>query len=93
MKSKLQLYKLVIVLLLIFSGFTLVNQVFASTENTPAMEKTVVVEPGDTLWNIARQYKPSDMRTVVYIEAIKKSNHLNQTDLQAGEVLTVPVFE
>ncbi|BCG59531.1 LysM peptidoglycan-binding domain-containing protein [Paenibacillus sp. URB8-2] len=87
------LFKIVIVLLLIISGFTVVGQVFASSVSSPQQEKRVVVEPGDTLWSIAVKNKPSDMRTVVYIEAIKRYNDMNGSDIEAGVVLSVPVYK
>ncbi|WP_185702711.1 LysM peptidoglycan-binding domain-containing protein [Paenibacillus rhizophilus] len=87
------LFKIVIVLLLIISGFTVVGQVFASSVSSPQQEKRVVVEPGDTLWSIAVKNKPSDMRTVVYIEAIKRYNDLNGANIEAGVVLSVPVYK
>lgn len=87
------LFKIAIVLLLVISGFTVVGQVFASSGSSSQQEKRVVVEPGDTLWSIAVKNKPSDMRTVVYIEAIKRNNDLNSPDIQAGSVLSVPVYK
>ncbi|MDT3424669.1 LysM repeat protein [Paenibacillus forsythiae] len=86
------IFKLVIVFLLIISGFTVVSQVFASSVSSPKQEKRIVVEPGDTLWSIAVKNKSSDMRTVVYIDAIKRYNHLNSSDIQAGDILSIPVY-
>lgn len=91
--SMQNLFKIAIVLLLVISGFTVVGQVFASSGSSSQQEKRVVVEPGDTLWSIAIKNKPSDMRTVVYIEAIKRNNDLNSPDIQAGSVLSVPVYK
>lgn len=51
----------------------------------------VVVQPGDTLWGLARQYAPDmDPREAVYI--IRGANDgLDPGRLQPGDVLLVPV--
>ncbi|MNP84898.1 Cell division suppressor protein YneA [compost metagenome] len=66
---------------------------FASSEKSPQQERKVVVESGDSLWGIAQEYKPSNMRTVVYMQAIREHNHLNVSGLQAGQVISVPIYE
>ncbi|MNR56877.1 Cell division suppressor protein YneA [compost metagenome] len=55
-------------------------------------EKRVVVERGDTLWSIALENKPSDMKTAVYIEGIKKSNGIKGSQINAGDILTLPIY-
>lgn len=50
----------------------------------------VVVQPGDTLWAIAKQYGPpnEDTRSVIY--RIKQANRLDGSLIRPGEVLLVP---
>ncbi|AIQ64314.1 hypothetical protein PSTEL_15675 [Paenibacillus stellifer] len=91
--NRIGMFKISLILLMIISGFTLVNQVFASSEKSPQQERKVVVESGDSLWGIAQEYKPSNMRTVVYMQAIREHNHLNVSGLQAGQVISVPIYE
>ncbi|QWU14039.1 LysM domain-containing protein [Paenibacillus sophorae] len=86
-------FKLMIVLLLIISGFTVVSQVFASSASSLQQEKRIVVEPGDTLWSIALKNKSSDMKTIVYVDAIKRHNNLNGSDIQAGDILSIPIYK
>ena len=52
---------------------------------------SVVVQPGDTLWGLARQYAPGlDPRQAVYI--IRTANGgLDPGRLQPGDVVLVPV--
>jgi nucleoid-associated protein YgaU len=51
--------------------------------------ETVVVQPGDTLWSIARQVAPNaDPRGVV--DAIIAANHLAGASVQAGQQLVLP---
>src|SRR6186997_380479 len=55
----------------------------------PAPRVTYVVEPGDTLWSIARQVAPGrDPRPVV--DGLIKANDL-RGGLQAGQELSIPV--
>ncbi|WP_342561283.1 LysM peptidoglycan-binding domain-containing protein [Paenibacillus sp. FSL R7-0345] len=87
-----QLVKLVMILMLAISGFTVVGNVFAGSVSSVMPAERVVVERGDTLWSIANEHKPSDMRTVVYIEGIKKASGLKGSNIQAGDVLTLPAY-
>lgn len=84
--------KLVLVLMLVISGFTVVGNVFANSVSLTKPQKEIVVERGDTLWSIALANKPEDMRTVVYIEGIMKANGLDDTGIKAGDILAVPVY-
>ncbi|CAM4226710.1 LysM peptidoglycan-binding domain-containing protein [Paenibacillus typhae] len=87
-----QLVKLAMILMLAVSGFTVVGNVFAGSVSSVMPAERVVVERGDSLWSIALAHKPSDMRTVVYIEGIKKASGLKGSDIQAGDVLTLPAY-
>lgn len=84
--------KLALVLLLVVSGFTVVGNVFAGSVSLLKQEKRVVVERGDTLWSIALQNKPDNMKTAVYIEGIKRTSGLESSSIKAGDVLTLPVY-
>lgn len=84
--------KLALVLMLAVSGFTVVGNVFAGPVSSMTEAKRVVVERGDTLWSLALEHKPAKMRTVIYIEGIKKTNGLKSSEIRAGDVLTLPVY-
>ena len=57
----------------------------------PAQRITYVVEPGDTLWSIARRVAPGrDPRPVV--DGLIRANDL-RAGLQAGRELSIPVPE
>ena len=59
--------------------------------NRPAPRVTYVVEPGDTLWSIARRVAPGqDPRPVV--DGLIEANDL-RGGLQAGQELSIPVPE
>jgi len=76
---------------LIVAGFLLVAPGLARGDgpDRPAPSIHYVVEPGDTLWSIARRVAPGrDPRPVV--DAMVEANDLHG-GLQAGQELSVPV--
>jgi Tfp pilus assembly protein FimV len=76
---------------LIVAAFLLVLPGLAKGDgpDRPAPRVHYVVQPGDTLWSIARRVAPGrDPRPVV--DAMVEANHLHG-GLQAGQELSVPV--
>jgi hypothetical protein len=75
---------------LLVTGLGLVLAAPASEAADPAgPERTVVVQPGDTLWSIAQRYAPGgDPFTT--IDEIRRLNGLTGYTIQAGEKLTLP---
>ena len=51
----------------------------------------VYVEPGDTLWSIAKTYLPSETDIRDYINNIKKTNHLHSSLIIEGDYILVPL--
>jgi LysM repeat protein len=91
--SKSLKYAFVILIsMLLFSGFAIVQSVASVTSPEPAslVETTMIVSSGDTLWEIAAEYaaEGSDIRKMVY--SIKKRNNLTGSSLQAGQLLIIP---
>lgn len=62
---------------------------YAGADNTRLIEYRV--DPGDSLWEIAREYKNPDMDIREYIYLIKKTNKLNGSHIVAGQLLMIPV--
>lgn len=61
----------------------------ASRDDAPVVRPTVVVQPGDTLWQIARRTAPgADRRRMV--ARISQLNDLGARPLQAGQRLVLP---
>lgn len=83
--------KLTLIIVLVLSGLTVVGNVFAGSTTLMKDEKRVVVERGDTLWSIALENKPSDMKTAVYIEGIKNPMALKAVRLML-EIFSVYLF-
>lgn len=52
--------------------------------------KTIVIEKGDTLWDIAEEYCTEDYASLEdYIAALKEMNHLDGDTIYAGERLMI----
>ncbi|NIH87992.1 LysM peptidoglycan-binding domain-containing protein [Amycolatopsis granulosa] len=58
--------------------------------HVPARTAMVAVAPGETLWDLARQYAP-DSDTGAVVERIEALNHLPAGSVVPGLLLTVPV--
>lgn len=90
--TSIPLIKLLFILLIVASFWTGAYSVFARGMEKPTGEKLVIVQSGDSLWRIASLHKPADMDTRVYIDSIRRTNGLKGPDIQAGEVLSLPVW-
>lgn len=62
------------------------------SEQTSLVTERVLVQPGDSLWEIATEYKPNGMDTREYIYKIVQLNDLRGHTLQSGIVIDVPIF-
>ncbi|CDF57982.1 cell division suppressor protein YneA [Thermobrachium celere] len=73
-------------ILIFVSLFKIMN-----TDNNIVNYTEVVVQKGDTLWNISMKYTPKskDIRKTVY--EIKKINNINNSIIQPGQILKVPI--
>jgi LysM domain len=71
-------------------GIAVPGTVVADEPGTVATTRTVVVLPGDTLWDIAQRVASADdPRTTIY--EIRRLNGLSNADIRVGEELLVPV--
>jgi cell division protein YceG involved in septum cleavage len=72
-------------------------QVFEGEEElvvTNKYYKTICVEEGDTLWDIAGEYvEGTDVSRQEYIEEVCELNGLNPDEIQAGEHIVVAYYE
>jgi LysM repeat protein len=50
----------------------------------------IVIQSGDTLWEIADAHKKKGENTRSYVEKLKAVNHLLSSSLQEGQVLLLP---
>ena len=61
-----------------------------SDHDTHTYYKSIEIQKGDTLWDIARQTKPADCgSTAEYVQVLKDMNRLGSDDIQSGQHLIV----
>jgi LysM repeat protein len=53
----------------------------------------VIVQAGDTLWQLATQYKPEKWDTRAFIQVIQEANNLDSSVIHAGEVIAIPILD
>lgn len=65
-----------------------------SKENQPLHKyyTSVRVESGDTLWNIAEQYKTEDASTKAYVKELCKLNKICENEIHAGDYIVVAYY-
>ncbi|RXZ81879.1 LysM peptidoglycan-binding domain-containing protein [Paenibacillaceae bacterium] len=88
----MKLFAAILFVALYMSGMLLLHS-SASVEGVAppsANEYFISVEPGDTLWSIAKQVKTKeqDIRKIVY--GLKVRNQLSSPDLLPGQTLIIP---
>lgn len=54
------------------------------------IQDQVVIQRGDTLWDIASTHKNNDENVRSYIQKLKTINHLTTSSLKEGQVLLLP---
>lgn len=81
-----------VILIILFTGVTLVRS-FADESAAPIAsieEKVVLVDSGDTLWDIAESVKRKGLDTREAIQRIKERNDLTSSSLRSGDRLIIP---
>jgi LysM repeat protein len=81
------------IVILVMIGLLLVTGVLAtrSSAAVPTSTGVVRVEPGDTLWSIAKAHPVSGLSTAQGAELIAALNHMSNDPLSVGVSLVVPV--
>jgi|GEM_PF-2410086 len=86
-RRTLQVLMVLIVAVVVLFAAPRAVETFARSE-APALG-TYTVMPGDTLWDIAEQFRTGgDVRQVV--DAIRQANHLKSATVYPGQVLVIP---
>ncbi|MGG1619244.1 LysM peptidoglycan-binding domain-containing protein [Paenibacillus sp. NRS-1782] len=86
------LSKLLILVTVFWIADAGVLTVFAAPSVSNEEVTKLIVQPGDTLWQIASNHKPERMDTRVYIDGIVRINGLEDRGVQAGQLLKLPHF-
>lgn len=80
---------LILTALLVLVGVAAGAKAMADSPSSEGSRTAVVVEPGDTLWNIAERHAPdADRRSV--IAEIRRLNHLENSTVEVGQELLLP---
>ena len=79
-----------LLVVVLFCGWALVDQ--AREPEPPERYSLHMVQPGDTLWGISRQYIP-EVDPRLGVEWISWANGLQGTIIHPGDVLNVPDFD
>lgn len=82
------------VCIILFSNKKITNaDESGNAANLTKYYKTITIEPGDTLWNIAQQYKSGDYRsTKDYVDELLSMNGLHSDEITSGQKLVVAYF-
>ena len=78
-------------LLLAIGGVVRAMAVAGPEEVLGRTNLTVVVEPGQTLWDLAERYAPEGRDLVEWADEIARANGLDGRTLQAGMPLQIPL--
>jgi len=92
--SQLQAWRRRVGLGLVLSALVLLGaQALASgaaVTPLPVSQVTTVVQPGETLWDVARTNAPAGTSTADYVEQLRSSNALDGAVVQPWQVLRLP---
>lgn len=62
----------------------------SQADTTPVAPIQVVVQPGDTVWDMARLHAPAGMATLEYVMLVEQHNGVRAGALIPGTVLELP---
>nr|MBO2507628.1 hypothetical protein [Bacillota bacterium] len=83
--------RLLLALLLAVLSVLVMPLIFpARAHDGDAATVTVVVRPGDTLWELARTYGPQDADTRLTVHRIRQLNGLATAAIRPGQRLQIP---
>ena len=54
--------------------------------------ESYLVQPGDTLWEIAQEHRPDFVGIRNYVNLMKRVNGMD-SDIQPGQVLLIPIWK
>lgn len=61
--------------------------------NTFKYYTSIEIEPGDTLWTIAKQYISPEYNSIIdYIDEVKLLNNMGEDHIYSGQHLMVPYY-
>ena len=91
-KSKFRfITSMVIIMAMLIGGFSLITGTYKSLALTKDQYAQVEISYGDTLWDIANEYKSDNTDTRRAVYEICKANDIEAADLVPGMVISVPM--
>ncbi|WP_317854133.1 LysM peptidoglycan-binding domain-containing protein [Chakrabartyella piscis] len=93
MRSRKLTYLILTVVLTVMVTISFGVLVFGSEPviQTRTVYKQVEISVGDTLWDLAEEYKSADVKTEHMVDSIMKANDMNSTNIKAGHSLLIPI--
>ncbi|WP_058485482.1 cell division suppressor protein YneA [Defluviitalea phaphyphila] len=96
--KKYRLFLLLVLFICIFQVFFIVvtysfTEEKKQTYNPIKKYKQVRIKKGDTLWDIAKEYKPENQSINQYINYIKEFNNMKSYDIYAGDNIIIPIYK
>ncbi len=82
----------VAVILAVIAIIAAVTAIAATARPKAERYETHCVEPGETLWGIAKEYNPEAGDVNAVIHEMKKKNGMRTSDIYAGDIIEVPIM-
>lgn len=83
---------IIAVMLVSVSGINTILGINEAASLTVQDFLSVEISAGDTLWNIANEYMPSDMDTRRAVHKICVANNISADEIYPGQILLIPVY-
>lgn len=89
-------------LIILFSGILIGGNIVSAnakdtvipSEQTELCYRTILIQEGDTLWDIADDYVEAGMSSKeAYIKQIREINHIYDDNIYAGSYLVLPYYQ
>ena len=87
--------KYVFIFITILTIFSITGMSFGNTNTSYNIShyKTIDITTGDTLWEIAKEYKVDDFSTTEYISIIKNFNNMKGDIIKTGQQIVIPIYK
>ena len=91
----LKMRKYVFIFITIIAVFSIAGISFGNTgsSNHIAHYKSIDVTTGDTLWEIAQDYKQEHVSTTEYVSIIKDFNNMRNDTIKIGQQIIIPIYK
>ncbi len=94
--AKRNMFILLFTLLMIVIGSIVFGSTFSDAKNDMESEKmymSIEIEKGDSLWEIAQEYREPGCSTKEYVDELIALNNLSSDNIQEGQHLIVSYYK